>query len=68
MKDEMLSSPCPLGNSCRSTTMERAEAVKLLNGLKQNTCWCEVGIDNPNYQGKHTAACLAVQEFMKAHA
>ena len=55
---------CPTGeqlalwNAAPSLIAQLAEA---LNGLLLGDCWCEVAIDNPMYQGKHTDACDAAR-------
>lgn len=41
--------------------------VKALLDLKNNECWCEVGIGNPMFS-KHTKACKQAAEACKAYA
>ena len=44
----------------------RAEDVQaLLAHLRRGACWCGVGVGNRAMQGKHSEACIEIQEFMK---
>ena len=45
--------------------MSEEEARHLLLQMKNAECWCEVGIGNPMFQGRHTSLCLSIQEYMR---
>ncbi len=39
----------------------RQVLYELLRDLRMGDCWCGVGIDNPNYGGKHSPQCVRAQ-------
>lgn len=45
---------------------ELEQALNVIEGLRRGTCWCERGIDNPNYRG-HTGTCQGAVELLKTH-
>lgn len=43
----------------------RSEFIEAVRELKRCTCWCDVGIGNPMYGGKHTEACISISAFFE---
>ncbi len=37
--------------------------IKILEGLKNCYCWCDVGIGNPMMKGRHSDSCKETKEF-----
>lgn len=43
---------------------DRDQLRAALTALKKGSCWCDVAIGNPMYQGEHTKGCLLAQKVM----
>jgi hypothetical protein len=39
------------------------QCLNVIEGLRRGTCWCEKGIDNPNYRS-HTGTCQGAVELL----
>lgn len=48
----------------KTITAFRNACEKLNNG----TCWCGAGIDDPNYRGCHSDACVEMQALVSCSA
>jgi hypothetical protein len=45
------------GRDCPIKRVSKIELINALIGLKKGDCFCDVGIDNPMLQGRHSRSC-----------